>query len=143
MKGFDIMKKSAKRIAATAAAVMMMLSGSAIGANAVSVERNKNYSCTHYKMYAYALIDASTNKAYIRNLTTCKTDCAVLYAQVSVSGVAEKHSQASNVKVGDILTPNTNINSCRGKTAMYTSYYKASSAGAEKSKKTLKLSLTV
>ena len=36
MKGFEIMKKSVKRIAATAAAVMMMLSGSAIGASAAS-----------------------------------------------------------------------------------------------------------
>ncbi|MCD7741161.1 MAG: hypothetical protein LUI06_03040 [Ruminococcus sp.] len=136
------MKSFKKKLVSLGVAMVMASSCFSVGAGAVSIDKTKSYSCTHYRISALATLNTSTKKAYVRNLTSCRVDCAVLYAQVKVGNTAEKHSEMEDAEVGDILTPNVTINSYSGKTAKYISYYKASASGGEKSKKTFTIELT-
>lgn len=70
------MKKSVKRIAATAAAAMMMLSGSSIGASAASPYTLKRYSENGSNGYiSTSMFTYKYNNSYKRSVqcaTTCK-----------------------------------------------------------------------
>lgn len=123
MKGFEIMKKSVKRIAATAAAVMMMLSGSAIGASAVE-ERNESYYGTYMRVLCTSQIYTGTNKSYSRNLTTylnatkryCLAKTQVLNSSLSL---IDGQTKSGSLSKGGVLGPNVTVNNSKAATATF------------------------
>ena len=119
------MKKSGKKIAAMAAAVVMMFSGSAIGASAGTViEKNDSYNGTYMRMLCATKVYTGTYKTYSRNLTTylnsTKRFCLAKAQVVNSSfSLIDGQTQSGALSKGGILTPNITVNNSKAATTTY------------------------
>ena len=99
-----------------AAAVVMMFSGSAIGASAGTVtEKNESFYGTYMRMLCTSYIYNGTYKTYSRNLTTylnsTKRFCSAKTQVVnSSSSLIDGQTQSGSLSKGGILTPNITVN---------------------------------
>lgn len=130
------MKKSVKRIAATAAAAMMMLSGSAIGASAAVEEKHESYYGTYMRMLCTSYIYTGTYKTYSRNLTTylnatkryCLAKTQVLNSSLSL---IDGQTKSGSLSKGGVLGPNVTVNNSNAKTAsFYSEVHKTTSSSS-------------
>lgn len=119
------MKKTGKKIAAMAAAVVMMFSGSAIGASAGTVtEKNESFYGTYMRMLCTSYIYNGTYKTYSRNLTTylnsTKRFCLAKTQVVNSSfSLIDGQTQSGSLSKGGILTPNITVNNSNAKYATF------------------------
>lgn len=131
------MKKSGKKIAAMAAAVVMMFSGSAIGASAGTVtEKNESFYGTYMRMLCTSYIYNGTYKTYSRNLTTylnsTKRFCLAKTQVVNSSfSLIDGQAQSGSLSKGGVLTPNITVNNSKAATStFYSEVHKTTSSSS-------------